>query len=131
MIGDIPASDFPDLRHRSSEEVRQRLSRVFSELPSDGFLPEFKNPCWMGDATEIARAGVHNNELPNPSDPMADLSSLASPTIVEKDPVLTCLPYVYMLGQPKCGTTDLFIRMIRHPHICDNFRKEVCQQNID
>ena len=28
---------------------------------------------------------------------------------------LACLPYAYVLGQPKCGTSDLFERLKRHP----------------
>jgi hypothetical protein len=28
-----------------------------------------------------------------------------------------CLPYAYILGQPKCGTTDLFVRMKSHDKI--------------
>ena len=38
---------------------------------------------------------------------------------------LCCLPYVYILGQPKCGTTDLFIRIVSHPSVAEPPRKEV------
>jgi hypothetical protein len=38
---------------------------------------------------------------------------------------LACLPYAYILGQPKCGTTDLFDRLRRHPDIRMPRQKEV------
>jgi hypothetical protein len=28
---------------------------------------------------------------------------------------LQCLPYVYLLGQPNCGSTDFYVRLTRHP----------------
>ena len=28
-----------------------------------------------------------------------------------------CLPFVYLIGQPKCGTTDLRDRLRRHPQV--------------
>ncbi|XP_071947576.1 carbohydrate sulfotransferase 15-like [Antedon mediterranea] len=30
---------------------------------------------------------------------------------------LTCLPYFYLAGMPKCGTTDLWSKITQHPHI--------------
>ncbi|KAL8591614.1 hypothetical protein ACOMHN_030500 [Nucella lapillus] len=30
---------------------------------------------------------------------------------------LTCLPYYYLAGFPKCGSTDLYLRLTSHPHI--------------
>lgn len=38
---------------------------------------------------------------------------------------LCCVPYAYILGQPKCGTTELFFRVIAHPSIADPLRKEI------
>ncbi|XP_071508356.1 carbohydrate sulfotransferase 15-like [Diadema antillarum] len=32
-------------------------------------------------------------------------------------PELRCLPYFYLMGMPKCGTTDLFSKIIRHPSV--------------
>lgn len=77
-----PAVEFPELKLRSSEEVRSRLSTIFKELPRSTFLPNHRNPCW----------------LPTESD-------------------LTCLPYVYVLGQPRCGLADLLERLQRHPDV--------------
>ncbi|KAL4224046.1 Carbohydrate sulfotransferase 15 [Mactra antiquata] len=41
------------------------------------------------------------------------------------NPVTRCLPYFYQIGPPKCGTTDLFQRLIQHPQISDRIRKEI------
>ena len=32
-------------------------------------------------------------------------------------PYLYCLPYFFMIGMAKCGTTDLYRRMMEHPQI--------------
>ncbi|GLD64019.1 carbohydrate sulfotransferase 15-like protein [Lates japonicus] len=37
---------------------------------------------------------------------------------------LRCLPYFYIIGQPKCGTTDLFHRLLLHPEVKFNTMKE-------
>lgn len=37
---------------------------------------------------------------------------------------LRCLPYFYIIGFPKCGTTDLWERLIRHPQIVAKHKKE-------
>ena len=38
---------------------------------------------------------------------------------------LACLPYAYILGMPKCGTSDLFSRLAKHPQIAAPEKKEV------
>lgn len=35
-----------------------------------------------------------------------------------------CLPYFYIAGQPKCGTTDLFHSLVLHPQIVMPVAKE-------
>ena len=37
---------------------------------------------------------------------------------------LWCLPYFFVGGFPKCGTTDLFSKLIKHPEIVQGYRKE-------
>jgi len=36
-----------------------------------------------------------------------------------------CLPYAYILGQPKCGTSNLYEHLKKHPEIIMPRRKEV------
>ncbi|KAL5004632.1 hypothetical protein ScPMuIL_018088 [Solemya velum] len=35
----------------------------------------------------------------------------------DQSPMLRCLPYFYVLGMEKSGTTDLYATLIKHPHI--------------
>ncbi|KAK3762772.1 hypothetical protein RRG08_019510 [Elysia crispata] len=37
---------------------------------------------------------------------------------------LRCLPYFYLAGFPKCGTTDLYFRLTQHPFIVPALYKE-------
>eukprot|EP01039_Chlorochromonas_danica_P003690 gene3690-4037_t len=90
LLGTFIEVDFPDLKYRPDEEVRRRLKTVFQQLPADGFLSQYKNPCWDS-----------------------------------ADHGLVCLPYAYILGQPKSGTSDLFSRMVSHDLVIPPFRKEV------
>ncbi|XP_052761564.1 carbohydrate sulfotransferase 15-like [Mya arenaria] len=45
---------------------------------------------------------------------------------VENDRLLPlrCIPYFYLIGAPKSGTTDLFSRLIKHREISENVIKE-------
>lgn len=89
-FGKLPASSHPDLRLRSSSEVRRKYKRIFKEIPRKGFDPRYKNPCW-----------------------------------VTEDNSLECLPYAYILGQPKCGSSDLFNRITKHQSVAMPSRKEI------
>ena len=44
IFGNLPESDFDDLKHRSSSEVRNSLSTIFSELPSAGLFLDTRIP---------------------------------------------------------------------------------------
>ncbi|XP_054768805.2 carbohydrate sulfotransferase 15-like [Lytechinus pictus] len=37
--------------------------------------------------------------------------------------VLRCLPYFYLLGMPKSGTTDLWTKILRHPEVKDTSKE--------
>ena len=106
VFGELPKSDFDDLRYRSSSEVQASLTTIFQELPKDaGFLPGYKNPCWF-----------RNTGGKDPD------TGIDEPALTPK---LVCLPYVYLLGQPKCGTSDLYERLINHHLVTPPRRKEV------
>ena len=104
IFGDLPTSDFSDLKYRDAVEVKHQMSRVFSEIPATGFLSEFKNPCWKYRITQ------------NPGIPRS-LEDIYESNGDEQKISLACLPYAYILGQPKCGTSDLFERLKKHPDI--------------
>lgn len=103
-----PPDTFPDLRFRNRSEVREALQRVFTEVPTNGFLGDVKNPCWRrGEALSHSRKHKTGS------------------THEFVDESFTCLPYAYMLGQPKCGTSDLFERLRMHPDVAAPSVKEV------
>jgi hypothetical protein len=58
------------------------------------FLKNFKSPCWKP----------------------AEKSSW--------EPPIRCLPYFYLIGAPKSGTTDMHRRLIKHPEISKLVVKE-------
>ena len=90
-FGDLYAVDFPDLQYYTKEHVQASFPRIFkTEMPAGGFEPRFKNPCWE-------HAGESNGH--------------------SKYKKLECLPYAYILGQPKSGTSDLYERLKGHGDI--------------
>ncbi|XP_063965638.1 carbohydrate sulfotransferase 15-like [Lytechinus pictus] len=58
------------------------------------YLPGYKSSCWM---TNKNAPGVGR---------------------------LRCLPYFYILGVAKCGTSDLWDKIVSHPHVVRNLLKE-------
>ena len=114
VFGNLGHVNSSYLKVRSAAEVRLSMSRVFSELPQNGqFMEGYKNPCWNRLLTpDITlsdnQTSVINEDMGN--------SSVGS---------FVCLPYAYLLGQPKCGTSDLFNRLRQHPDVTMPSEKEV------
>ncbi|GFS14116.1 carbohydrate sulfotransferase 15 [Elysia marginata] len=61
-------------------------------IPRPKFLSHVKNPCWY--------TGPRTSE--------------------DSVPELKCLPYFHILGCAKSGTTDLWNRLMSHPHVISN-----------
>ena len=126
VFGELPEVDFPDLKYRDPAEVRSYLEKVFNELPHGGFSSDYRNPCWMYPAQLNAHLPGTLRELFKVEQGAEDGEEGA---VVASDgggsQALACLPYAYVLGQPKCGTSDLFERLKRHPDIRMPGRKEV------
>ena len=60
-------------------------------------------------------------------DPPKYLPNFKNPCWNESNPgefTIRCLPYFYLAGFPKCGTTDLFFEMAKHPDFFPARRKE-------
>jgi len=112
----VPSSDysevilnheFPDCRKRtiyngkSKYSLPDLLAMVRKVIPPpDEFVPNLKNPCWYADYGPIkAEVDYTSNQSLRPSETKS----------------LHCLPYMYLLGYPKCGSTTLYFSAIRHP----------------
>ncbi|XP_065886903.1 carbohydrate sulfotransferase 15-like [Dysidea avara] len=71
--------------------------------PPDEFVSNLKNPCWYADYGPV-KAEV--NWIRN-----VDFTKDSVPGTKS----LHCLPYMYLLGYPKCGSTTFYSSTIRHP----------------
>ncbi|XP_060795201.1 carbohydrate sulfotransferase 15 isoform X2 [Neoarius graeffei] len=104
---------------------------MFSVIPRR-FLPDVKNPCWYEQLSMNASVNPYERNL------YALYSRQSRLTfhilrknfwkhLLRQDRKLyriRCLPYFYIIGQPKCGTTDLFERLRLHPGIRVSALKE-------
>ena len=76
------------------------------------FLKGFKSPCWVEclpyNLKNIYPADAWYQERRILRTPLAVLNA----TLNKNKPLwrLRCLPYYYIIGMPKCGTSDLFSR---------------------
>ena len=55
--------------------------------------------------------------------PFPFLQGYKSPCWMNTDQQLRCLPFFYLIGAPKCGTTDLYSILSLHPHF-RSYKKE-------
>ncbi|XP_041118350.1 carbohydrate sulfotransferase 15-like isoform X2 [Polyodon spathula] len=109
----------PDLKDLVKYE-----QHMFSIIPST-FLPNVKNPCWYEEYTGNITADPYGTNL-------YALYSKRFRTVFDylrnafrehlyrqgnKYYRFRCLPYFYIIGQPKCGTTDLYDRLRLHPDV--------------
>ncbi|XP_058487824.1 carbohydrate sulfotransferase 15-like isoform X2 [Solea solea] len=88
-------------------EIIEAEPELFSVIPHQ-FLPNLLNPCWYEESFENVKS-QHRIKFHQQGDKLFHLR---------------CLPYVYIIGQPKCGTTDLFNRLQMHPEANYNHIKE-------
>uniref|UniRef100_A0A8D0L979 Sulfotransferase n=1 Tax=Sphenodon punctatus TaxID=8508 RepID=A0A8D0L979_SPHPU len=106
------------------EDLKKQEPHMFSVIPNK-FLPNSKNPCWY----EEYRGNTSTDPYTTNS---YALYSKRFRTIFDylkkvfwnhlyhhkdKHYRLRCLPHFYIIGQPKCGTTDLYDRLRLHPDV--------------
>jgi hypothetical protein len=136
VFGNLSTTNFPDLKFRSSQEVRGKLRLAFEEMPSDGFDPSFLNPCWFHDRspnydTHSGEGGGRRGLPGRPPVPRPGAGGAGGAAALrgqgqgQGDRPLSCLPFVYLLGMPKSGTSDLYERLISHPDIIAPKKKEI------
>lgn len=87
-----------------------KLIRQFIPPPTD-FVGHLKNPCWYANYDKV----ISDLNLKSDYSFVAkkDYSYLLPKTRGTK--TLHCLPYMYLLGYPKCGTTSLYDYFGKHP----------------
>ncbi|XP_036078262.1 carbohydrate sulfotransferase 15 isoform X2 [Rousettus aegyptiacus] len=106
------------------EDLKKQELHMFSVIPTK-FLPNSKSPCWYEEF-----AG-RNTTDPYVSNSYALYSRRFRSTFDALRKAfwghlshaggrhfrLRCLPRFYIIGQPKCGTTDLYDRLRLHPEV--------------
>ncbi|XP_061409004.1 carbohydrate sulfotransferase 15 [Lethenteron reissneri] len=123
----------------NKEELLRYARKTFSSAPSD-FLLNFKNPCWWQPYDRSTGSGSGGGGSKNPY-----ITNVYYVLAVHLRPFfrqlfqtfdrhllqqgkrlyrMRCLPYFYIIGQPKCGTTDLYERLKMHPEVTFAIRKE-------
>uniref|UniRef100_A0A8C5QZ07 Sulfotransferase n=1 Tax=Leptobrachium leishanense TaxID=445787 RepID=A0A8C5QZ07_9ANUR len=101
------------------EELEQHEPHLFSVIPGN-FLRTSRSPCWYvkyhgnrtGDpykANGYALRGTFKKMRQGFWDSLQLLGGNRFR--------LRCLPYFYIIGQPKCGTTDLYDSLLLHPRV--------------
>ena len=106
------------------------------QLPNN-YLKNYKNPCWISTLSDPNPYKHNSYNILNAREKYPDggnFSARSQFSAMQK--ILTnrtalgdywrlrCLPYVYLVGVTKSGTTDLFDKMVRHPEIEPGALKE-------
>lgn len=105
--------------------------QLFSVIPR-WFLPSIKSPCWYeelpsGLVTDPYKRNLFTLRSKSFKSVCDHLKTNFHQHLYHRDNKqfrLRCLPYFYIIGQPKCGTTDLFHRLLLHPEVKFNTMKE-------
>ncbi|XP_059386343.1 carbohydrate sulfotransferase 15 [Carassius carassius] len=137
MEEDLSEDALRDVVQSISAKVKFRARRVpdvseliileehmFSVAPQR-FLPDVKNPCWFQELRGDVSVNPYGSNLFGRSfrhiqHIFEQLSISFRQLLTRHDGKLQrlrCLPYFYIIGQPKCGTTDLYERLRLHPDV--------------
>jgi N-acetylgalactosamine 4-sulfate 6-O-sulfotransferase len=94
------------------------MSSIFKEkIP---FLSSYRNPCWLEPLpdtfpyTENRYGGKTQGYMSNLTPAWTTLYTLQKESRKVR---LRCLPYFFIGGFPKCGTTDVYDKLVLHPLI--------------
>lgn len=118
FIQNITISDHPDMSDSLPKgNFSSRISFLLKvRVPQ--FLRNYKNPCWCELIPDIVSSMYRTKILAGHATYFASLRNFWKKKVGQHRPFrLRCLPYFYIIGQPKCGTTDLFFKLTSHPHI--------------
>ncbi|KAI8520556.1 Carbohydrate sulfotransferase 15 [Branchiostoma belcheri] len=105
---------------------------IFAEIPRET-LPDFKNPCWYEKVPETKldsnpyKTRKYCNSGGKTMKTLNGLSKHFRDRLKHNETGhfrLRCLPYFYIIGMPKCGTSDLYYRLTQHPDVVGGLKKE-------
>uniref|UniRef100_UPI00358F2E9D carbohydrate sulfotransferase 15 n=1 Tax=Myxine glutinosa TaxID=7769 RepID=UPI00358F2E9D len=119
-------------RKREKEQMPKlasHLKRNFATVPQK-FEVEYKNPCWFVPyplADNPYKKNYYNKYSLMFQMNFKKLNNSFYNHILQKGGGmlrLRCVPYFYIVGQPKCGTTDIYRRLMMHPDVRFGIMKE-------
>lgn len=115
------------VRLRNEEHQNQNSDTVYNCFqPPIHFLGNFKTPCWYEpiswDGFSKGHPYVENLFACFARNARTVFKELLSEwmlraTIQTNPKRLRCMPYFYIVGQPKCGSTDLYFKITLHPDV--------------
>lgn len=117
--------DFSSIRKKPEiKALVNSESHLFSVIPRN-FLPGLKNPCWyeehsLNSSSDPYRTNLYARYSRRFRAIFQQLRATFREHLVHRNGRLyrlRCLPYFYIIGQPKCGTTDLYDRLRLHPDV--------------
>ncbi|CAG5134958.1 unnamed protein product, partial [Candidula unifasciata] len=103
-------------------DPRAKVSEILRMRPIK-FLPNFKNPCWwepLNTSTSIHDIYANNGFLKysySYGKAFRKLTHKFRARNSSKPYRLRCLPYFFLAGQPKCGSTDFYNKIVSHPDV--------------
>uniref|UniRef100_A0A4X1SEG4 Sulfotransferase n=1 Tax=Sus scrofa TaxID=9823 RepID=A0A4X1SEG4_PIG len=106
------------------EDLKKQELHMFSVIPGK-FLPSCKSPCWYEafagrNTTDPYRTNsyaLYSKRFRSTFDTLRKAFWGHLSHAHGKHFRLRCLPHFYIIGQPKCGTTDLYDRLRLHPEV--------------
>ncbi|XP_078420954.1 carbohydrate sulfotransferase 15-like [Cetorhinus maximus] len=113
------------------EDLVKQEAHLFSVIPRR-FLQNVKNHCWYTRYTGTASTDpykknayfLHTKHFQAIFDYLKKVIWKHLQHRGDEHYRLRCLPYFYIIGQPKCGTTDLYNRLRLHPEVSFSIVKE-------
>ncbi|XP_051883528.1 carbohydrate sulfotransferase 15-like [Pristis pectinata] len=113
------------------DDLIKEEAHIFSVIPRR-FLQNVKNHCWytryMGtpstDPYKNNAYFLHTKHFQTIFDYLRKVVWKHLQHHGDEHYRLRCLPYFYIIGQPKCGTTDLYNRLRLHPEVSFSIVKE-------
>ena len=101
----------------SKMQMLNTIVAKFTRLLPKRFLPNFKNPCWYANYSSDLRKSGKLLDMRNVTGEQ-DMN-----VTVSEGSVLHCLPYVYLLGYAKCGTTTVSRLLYNHPQFAQTVKE--------
>lgn len=113
------------------KELVSNEPHLFSVVPRS-FLGGLKNPCWYQEYLGNSSSDPYQNNKYRRYNQrfqtvLQRLRGSFPGHLLRREGRafrLRCLPYFYIIGQPKCGTTDLYDRLRLHPEVRFTLFKE-------